>query len=394
MTNYPRVILKPGKEEPVRRFHPWVFSGALGRTEGKIEEGEIVEVFSSSGEYLATGHAQRSSIAVKIFSFDRQEIGKEFWEKKLTSAYKYRQSIGLAEVAGNEAFRLVNGEGDGLPGLIIDYFSGLAVIQCHSVGMHLCAEEIALALKQVFGEKLQGIYEKSAELLSESSEYEMVDGFLLGEGQVVELMEDGLRYLFDLKGQKTGFFLDQRENRKIAERFSRDRKVLDVFCYSGGFSLHALRGGAALVHAVDSSRKATDLVNSNVELNGYKEKAFSSFTVDAKQYLEGMETRYDMIILDPPAFAKHHDMRSKAIRGYRSLNYQAIKKILPGGILITFSCSQAIDRETFLSTVMSAAIDAGRNARIIQHMSQSPDHPVSLFHPEGSYLKGLVVYIE
>lgn len=379
---------------PVKRFHPWIFSGALAFSEGKIEEGEIVEVFSSSGEYLATGHAQHGSIAVKLISFKQQPIDAEFWLNKLTAAYDFRLRLGIADPSSDEAFRLVNGEGDGLPGLIIDYFSGMAVIQCHSVGMHLAVPIISESLRRIFGSKLTSVYEKSAEVLSEMADFEMMDGFRYGNEAVSEILIDGIRYHFELQGQKTGFFLDQRENRKKLEHYSQGRNVLDVFCYSGGFTLHALRGGAALVHSVDSSRKAIDLLTSNVELNGFSPSAFRGFTADAKKFLEKPESGYDIIILDPPAFAKHHDMKNKALRGYKNINLQALQHIKPGGILFTFSCSQAVDKASFQSVVMAAAIEAGRNVRIIEHLGQSPDHPVSIFHPEGAYLKGMILFVD
>ncbi|MCX6273168.1 MAG: class I SAM-dependent rRNA methyltransferase [Bacteroidetes bacterium] len=394
MGTYPSIFLKPGKEVPVKRFHPWIFSGAIDRANGKIKEGDIVEVFSSRGDYLATGHALSGSIALKLFSFKRLPIDQAFWKEKISLAYKYRERLGMTDPVKNEAFRLVYGEGDGLPGLIIDYYSGMAVIQCHSVGMHLAVKEIAIMLKEVMGERLKAIYEKSAEILSETVDYELIDNFLLGEAIAVDLVEDGLLYQLDLQGQKTGFFLDQRENRKVVEHYARGCRVLDVFCYSGGFSLHALRGGAAFVQAVDSSKKAIELVSANLKKNGFEESNFSTIAADAKQYLEGLQQGFDLIILDPPAFAKHQEMRSKAIKGYININLNALKKINPGGILFTFSCSQAIDRNTFQSSVMAAAIEAGRNVRIVQHLSQSPDHPAGLFHPEGAYLKGLVLYVE
>ncbi|MHC1706476.1 MAG: class I SAM-dependent rRNA methyltransferase [Bacteroidales bacterium] len=394
MNKYTKILLKPGKEEPVKRFHPWIFSGALAKSEGKIEEGDIVEVYSSSGEYLATGHAQHGSIAVKVFTQQKQTIDSSFWLSKLTAAHEYRKVLAYAGIEADEAFRLVNGEGDGLPGLIIDYFSGMAVIQCHSVGMHLAVPDLVNALQQVLGSRLKAVYEKSADILSEMAGFEMIDGFRLGETAPATLRVEGINYNFDFQGQKTGFFLDQRINRLKLEHYAKDKKVLDVFCYSGGFTLHALRGGAASVHAVDSSRKATDLLSSNLTLNGFQTTGFQAITQDAKQFLNHPESQYDLIILDPPAFAKHHDQKTKAIQGYRNINLQAMKIINPGGILFTFSCSQAVDKTAFQSAVMAAAIDSGRNVRILDYLGQSPDHPVSVFHPEGAYLKGLVLYIE
>jgi 23S rRNA (cytosine1962-C5)-methyltransferase len=392
--NYKRIILKQGKEAPVLRFHPWIFSGALQYGEGSIEEGDIVEVFSSSGEYLATGHALSGSLAIKLFTHRRQPIDVDFWFKKLTSAYQYRETLGFIKQGTDEAFRLVNGEGDGLPGLIIDYFSGIAVIQCHTVGMHLAATEITRALQKLYGTRLSAVYEKSADVLSEMSSFEMTDGFLLGDQSPEELQVEKIRYRFDLRGQKTGFFLDQRVNRLKVEEYASGRKVLDIFCYSGGFSLHALRGGALSVHSVDSSRKATEMVEANIHLNGFGNTDYKVITQDAKQYLLNPGADYDLIVLDPPAFAKHHDMKAKGIKGYVNINLQAFKMINPGGIIFTFSCSQAVDRDAFQSAVMSAAIDSGRDIRIIEHLGQSPDHPVSLFHPEGAYLKGLILFVE
>ena len=394
MDKFPAIYLKPGKEEPFRRFHPWIFSGAIGRTKGEIEEGDIVEVFSSEGNYLATGHALRSSIVVKIFSFVKTKADQNFWTKKIKEAYRYRQSLGYASSSGADSFRLVYGEGDGLPGLIIDIYGKLAVIQCHSVGMHLAVPMLTEALKSTLGKSLETVFEKSADVLSDSSSYEVTDGYRLGDDSVKTIQVEGLDYHFDLQGQKTGFFLDQRENRKAVEQASAGKKVLDVFCYSGGFTLHALRGGASHVHAVDSSAKAIDLVKSNVMLNNFDQARFSSTVADAKQFLLSPEGAYDVIILDPPAFAKHHDMKNKGLRGYININRQAIQQISQGGLLFTFSCSQAVDKKAFQSAVTAAAIEAGRPVKIIRQFGQSPDHPVNLYHPEGEYLKGLLLYVD
>lgn len=395
MSTYPGIVLKPGKEEPVKRFHPWIFSGAIAKTSGSIEEGDIVEVFSSKGDYLATGHAQSSSISVKIFSFQRKEINPAFWKEKLMAAIELRRMLGLTDRQDNNAYRLVYGEGDGLPGLVIDYLNGSMVIQCHSVGMHLAKEEIAVVLQELYTGKLNSIYDKSAESLSKNCNYDSVDSFLFGDNLPDIIIENGLSFQVDLRsGQKTGFFLDQRENRQILEHYAQGRTVLDLFCYSGGFSMHAIRAGAVMVHSVDSSKQAIALAEKNAVLNGFKGDRHRAIVADAKQYLDSTHEAYDLIILDPPAFARQHSMRQQAVKGYRAINHAAIQKIRKGGIIFTFSCSQAVDRSLFESTVLSAAIEAGREVKVLQRLSQPPDHPVNIFHPEGEYLKGMILMIE
>jgi len=392
---YPRITLKPGKEEPLKRFHPWIFSGAIAGSSGKIEEGDIVEVFSHDKKYLATGHALAGSIAVKAISFTQTEIDDDFWFEKVQRAYTFRQRQGLTENPDTTAYRLVFGEGDLLPGLIIDFLNGLCVIQSHTVGMFLAQASITKALQRIYGDALKSVYSKSADTLSRMANFEAFDGFILGDFLPEKICENGLFYALDIiQGQKTGFFLDQRENRALISRYAPGKKVADVFCYSGGFALNALKAGAALAHAIDSSRKAIELTDRNVELNGFKDERYKGFVSDAQNFLDKLPEPYDIIVLDPPAFAKQHNMRSQAVKGYRNINYLALKNIATGGLLFTFSCSQAVDKQAFQSAVMAAAIDARRPVKILHYLSQPSDHAVNLFHPEGEYLKGLVLYVE
>jgi 23S rRNA (cytosine1962-C5)-methyltransferase len=395
MKEFVKIVLKSGKDEAVRRFHPWVFSGAIKKMYGEPQEGDVVEVFSNHDDYLGTGHYQVGSIAVRIFSFQKVDPAEDFWRSKLLSAYQYRKELGLVDSSVTDAYRLVHAEGDGLPGLIIDFYNGTAVMQMHSIGMYLVRDQLANALKDIYGEKLTAVYDKSGETLPKMAKLDQKDGYLFGSPSSDMITEYGNQFVVDWEnGQKTGFFLDQRENRKLLERFSSGKKVLNTFCYTGGFSVYALKAGAADVHSIDSSKKAVELTEKNIALNNIAAGTHQSFQADAIDFLKDIEDKYDVIILDPPAFAKHHDARQHAIQGYKRINLNAIKQIRKGGFLFTFSCSQIIDRSLFNSTVISAAILSGRNVRIIHQLTQPPDHPVNAFHPEGEYLKGLVLYIE
>ena len=390
-----KVFLKPKKEESLLRFHPWVFSGAIQSFEGQPEEGDLVEVYGANNRYLGIGHFQIGSIAVRILSFHQQEIDQAFWENRIRIAYELRKTLRLTASEHNNTYRLVHGEGDNLPGLVIDMYAHTAVMQAHSVGMHLARHQIAEALKQILGDTLQNIYYKSEATLPYKANLGSEDGYLLG-GDVEDIaLENGLRFCVDWqKGQKTGFFVDQRENRSLLEHYAKDRAVLNMFCYTGGFSFYAMRGGAKVVHSVDSSAKAIALTNKNVSLNFPGDPRHQAFAEDAFKYLEHMGSNYDLIILDPPAFAKHKDVLRNALQGYRKLNAIAFEKIKPGGILFTFSCSQVVNKEHFRLAVFSAAAQSGRSVRILHQLTQPADHPVNIYHPEGEYLKGLVLYVE
>lgn len=393
---YKKVYLKPGKEESLKRFHPWVFSGAIARIEGEPEEGEIVDVFTSKKEFIACGHYQVGSIAVRVLSFTQQEIDRDFWRQKLQVAKDLRVALGLIGNPENNTYRLVHGEGDNLPGLIIDVYDHTAVVQAHSAGMHVFRMEIAEALSEVMGDIVQNIYYKSETTLPFKADLlARENGFIKGGSHENVAMENGLKFHVDwLKGQKTGFFVDQRENRHLLERYSKGRNVLNMFCYTGGFSFYAMRGGANLVHSVDSSAKAIDLTNENVQLNFPGDPRHQAFAEDAFKYLDRMGDQYDLIILDPPAFAKHRDAVRNALRGYTKLNAKAFEKIRPGGILFTFSCSQVVNKDNFRNAVFTAAAQSGRSVRILHQLTQPGDHPVNIYHPEGEYLKGLVLYVE
>lgn len=389
------VILRRGKEESLKRFHPWIFSGAVMNLEGNPEEGDVVTVLDNQHNFLCQGHWQVGSIAVRVLTFGQEPIDDAFWQKRLGEALGVRQAIGLADSEAGDTYRLVHGEGDLLPGLVIDVYGKTAVMQAHSVGMHVSREQIAVALKQVMGERLDSIYYKSETTLPIKAAIDGGNGFLLGESHTDVAVENGLRFHVDwLKGQKTGFFVDQRENRSLLERYSHGRSVLNMFCYTGGFSVYALRGGAKLVHSVDSSSKAVELVRANVELNFPAEPRHEAFAEDAFRFLDDMTVPYDLVVLDPPAFAKHRDAVKNALRGYTKLNARAMEKIAPGGILFTFSCSQAVSKEQFRTAVFTAATLAHRQVRILHQLHQPADHPVSIYHPEGEYLKGLVLYVE
>ena len=381
---YKKVFLKPGKEESLKRFHPWVFSGAIHHLEGEPEEGEIVDVYTSKKEFIACGHFQIGSIAVRVLSFVQEEIGYDYWKQRLEVAYRMRQALGLAENPQNNTYRLVHGEGDNLPGLIIDVYGKTAVMQAHSAGMHVDRMMIADALSEVMGGKIENIYYKSETTLPYKADLGPENGFIKGGSPENVAMEYGLKFHVDwLKGQKTGFFVDQRENRHLLEQYAKGRNVLNMFCYTGGFSFYAMRGGANLVHSVDSSSKAIDLTNQNVELNFPGDTRHQAFAEDAFKYLDRMGDQYDLIILDPPAFAKHRDALRNALRGYSKLNAKAFEKIKPGGILFTFSCSQVVDKKDFRNAVFTAAAQSGRKVRILHQLTQPADHPVNIYHPEG-----------
>ena len=389
------LYLLKNKEESLRRFHPWVFSGAVQRIEGQPQEGERLRVLTSQGEFIAIGHWQIGSIAVRVLTFEDEPIDRAFWVRRLRSALDVRRTIGLAGNPKNDTYRLVHGEGDSLPGLVIDMYGRTAVMQAHSVGMHVDRMEIAQALKEVMGDDLQNIFYKSETTLPFKAGLGQENGFLLGSTPENVAMENGLRFHIDwLKGQKTGFFVDQRDNRSLVEQYSKGRRVLNMFCYTGGFSVYALRGGAHLVHSVDSSQKAVDLVNENVELNFPGDKRHQAFAEDAFKFLDQMTEPYDLVILDPPAFAKHRDAVRHAIKGYTKLNARAMEKMPAGSILFTFSCSQAISKEQFRMAVFTAATLAHRRVRILHQLHQPADHPVNIYHPEGEYLKGLVLFVE
>lgn len=380
----------------MKRFHPWVFSGAIARVEGEPEEGEVVDVYTSQKEFIACGHFQVGSIAVRVLSFRQETIDHAFWVRRLEVAKDLRRALGLIGNPQNNTYRLVHGEGDNLPGLIIDVYDHTAVMQAHSAGMHVYRMEIADALSEVMGDVIQNIYYKSETTLPFKADLLATEnGFIKGVSTENIAMENGLKFHVDwLKGQKTGFFVDQRENRHLLEHYAKGRNVLNMFCYTGGFSFYAMRGGANLVHSVDSSAKAIDLTNENVELNFPGDARHQAFAEDAFKFLDRMGDQYDLIILDPPAFAKHRDALRNALRGYTKLNAKAFEKIRPGGILFTFSCSQVVNKQDFRNAVFTAAAQSGRSVRILHQLTQPGDHPVNIYHPEGEYLKGLVLYVE
>ena len=387
-----QIRLRRGKEESLLRFHPWVFSGAIQSVDEGIEEGDIVRVVTSDGRFIAVGHYQEGSIAVRVLTFSDVAIDDSFWASRLQSALNMRVAIGLADSPVSNAYRLVHGEGDLLPGLIIDVYGKTAVMQAHSIGMHLCRKEIAAQLVGVMGQRIEHVYYKSETTLPYM---EPENGFLYGGSDDNIAIENGLKFYVDwLRGQKTGFFVDQRENRSLLEHYAHGRRVLNMFCYTGGFSFYAMRGGAALVHSVDSSAKAVELTNRNVELNFPGDQRHQAFCEDAFKFLEKAEGAYDLIILDPPAFAKHRGALHNALKGYTRLNQKAFQMIQPGGILFTFSCSQVVTKDHFRNAVFTAAALARRKVRILHQLHQPADHPVNIYHPEGEYLKGLVLYVE
>lgn len=396
----PQIYLHRGKEESLLRRHPWVFSGAIdyvkAESEEEIAEGAVVDVFGKSGDFLARGHFQIGSIAVRVLSFRQEEIDAAWWRDRIAAAYALRRTLGLTDSGETTCYRLMHGEGDSLPGLVVDVYGTTAVVQCHSVGMYRSRLQIADALLACFGSRITAVYDKSSQTVPFNARLGAVDGYLRGAASVpLTVRENGLRFLVNWEaGQKTGFFLDQRENRELVRRYAAGRTVLNTFCYTGGFSVYALAGGAVEVCSVDSSERAVALADENVRLNFGPEAKHTSLAADAVEHLRDIGDRYDLIILDPPAFAKHHKVLGNAMQGYRRLNARAIAQIRPGGILFTFSCSQAVSKELFRTTVFSAAAQAGRRVRILHQLTQPADHPINIYHPEGEYLKGLVLYVE
>ena len=392
---YRNIYLKKGKEESLKRFHPWVFSGELNKIDEGINEGDIVRVFSNTGDFLAVGHFQIGSIAVRVLSFEDIEINGKFWEERLASASETRKAIGVADNNSGDTYRLVHGEGDNLPGLVIDCYGKTAVMQAHSVGMHTCRHEIANSLVKIMGGNIENVYYKSETTLPFKAELGQENGFIIGESNDDTAVENGLKFHVDwLKGQKTGFFVDQRDNRTLLEHYAKGRNVLNMFCYTGGFSVYAMRGGANLVHSVDSSAKAIALTDANMALNFPDDSRHKSFCEDAFKFLDASENTYDLVILDPPAFAKHRSALHNALKGYTRLNAKAFSKIKPGGIMFTFSCSQVVTKDNFRAAVFTAAATANRRVRILHQLHQPADHPINIYHPEGEYLKGLVLYVE
>lgn len=393
--NYKKIYLKKGKESSLQRFHPWVFSGAVARADKGIAEGEIVEVYTANQEFIAVGHFQIGSIAVRVLSFNQQTINKAFWTKRLAAAYQMRKDVGLDYTDTHSSFRLVHGEGDFLPGLIVDFYGSTAVMQAHSVGMHMHRQEIAECIVAISEGKIKNVYYKSETTLPYKADTGAENGYLIGADTDAIALENGIKFCIDWeRGQKTGFFIDQRSNRQLLEHYAKGRRVLNMFCYTGGFSCYAMRGGATCVHSVDSSAKAIDLVNKNMEMNFPGDTRHEAFAQDAFKFLDQMDKNYDLIILDPPAFAKHRDALRNALQGYKRLNAKAFEKIKSGGILFTFSCSQAVDKDQFRLAVFSAAAMSGRKVRILHQVTQPVDHPINIYHPEGEYLKGLVLYVE
>ena len=395
-----KIILKPRREESLLRYHPWVFSGAIAQIVGHPAEGDLVSVCSADGKLLACGHYQIGSIAVRILSFDEDPTLPDFWERMLLRAYQLREAYGLAQNERTNCYRLVHGEGDGLPGLIVDYYNGVCVLQAHSVGMFRAKNAICEALKTVYGERLKAVYDKSSGTAPFKAGLDLVDGYLWkAEGLTTDeqvVLENGNKFLVNWQeGQKTGFFLDQRENRAAVGRLAAGRKVLNLFCYTGGFSIYALAGGAVHVDSVDSSQRAMDMVDRNVALNGFTPEQHTAYCADAIDFVKNVpDGAYDLIIVDPPAFAKHRGALKNALRAYQRLNAAAIAKVAPGGFVFTFSCSQVVDKEAFALAVFSAAAETGRSVRILDRLNQPADHSVNIYHPEGEYLKGLLLYVE
>jgi 23S rRNA (cytosine1962-C5)-methyltransferase len=389
-----KITLKSGKDQPLLRFHPWVFSGAIKKIYGDPSEGDLVDVYDNKNTFLAVGHYQPGSIAIRILAFENITPDISFFRTKIRNAIDYRKAIGLFDNPEINVFRLFHAEGDGLPGLIIDYYNGVVVMQMHSIGMYRSRREIADILIELLGTRLIAIYDKSEATIPHKSDFTAANEFLFGGADSVIVTEYGYKFKIDFtSGQKTGFFIDQRESRKLLNNFSKGKSVLNMFGYTGGFSVYAMKD-AGLVHTVDSSFTATDLANQNIELNYGNDTRHDSFCTDAFDYLEDIKDKYDLIILDPPAFAKHVNVLSNALQGYKRLNMKAIAQIRPGGIIFTFSCSQVVSKENFRKAVFAAAANTGRKVRIIYQICQPPDHPVNIYHPESEYLKGLVIYVE
>lgn len=392
---YKNIYLRRGKEESLQRFHPWIFSGAIHHADDGIAEGDVVRVITAEGAFIAVGHYQIGSIAVRVLSFRDITIDRDFWRARLDAALQMRRSIGTADNPRNDTYRLVHGEGDNLPGLIIDCYGSTAVMQAHSVGMHVARQEIGEALVEVMGSRISHVYYKSETTLPFKAELGQENGFIIGSTDDNIAVENGLRFHVDwLRGQKTGFFVDQRENRALLEQYAKDKSVLNMFCYTGGFSVYAMRGGARLVHSVDSSAKAIELTNRNIELNFPGDSRHEAFCDDAFKYLDANDNKYDLIVLDPPAFAKHRGALRNALKGYTRLNVKVLERIRHGGLLFTFSCSQVVTKDNFRNAVFTAAAQTGRKVRILHQLHQPADHPINIYHPEGEYLKGLVLYVE
>lgn len=390
-----KIYLRKGKDESLKRFHPWVFSGAIHHVVGEPDEGDLVDVYNADDTFMAIGHWQIGSIAVRVLSFQPCSIDEAFWRERLSVALDVRKRIGVCGREDNNTYRLVHGEGDGLPGLVIDIYDHTAVLQAHSVGMHVCRMEIAKALRDVMSDTVEAIYYKSETTLPFKASLGQENGFIYGTSNDNVAMENGLRFHIDwLRGQKTGFFVDQRDNRSLLEHYSKGRNVLNMFCYTGGFSVYAMRGGARLVHSVDSSAKAVEYAKANVALNFPDDARHEAYEEDAFKFMDRMTIPYDLIVLDPPAFAKHRDALKNALRGYTKLNARAMEKMAPGSILFTFSCSQAVNKDQFRMAVFTAAAIAKRKVRILHQLHQPADHPINIYHPEGEYLKGFVLYVE
>lgn len=390
-----KLILKSGKEQSLKRFHPWVFSGAIKKINGLVAEGDLIEVYSNKNEFLGSGHYQIGSIAVRMVSFNNDVPDYDFWKAKIQKAWNYRKTLGFENNQATNVFRLIHAEGDGMPGLIVDFYNGTAVMQMHSVGMFLIRGLIINALQEVLGEKLKAVYDKSEKTLPFKASIQPRDELVFGSSDSNVVTEYGLRFKVDWKsGQKTGFFIDQRENRLLIQKYAQNRDVLNMFGYTGGFSVYALNGGARSVHSVDASARAIELTNENVELNFPGIKNHQAITADGFEYLKSIQDKYDLIVLDPPAFAKHRNTLPQALQGYKRINTRVFEQIRSGGIIFTFSCSQVVSRERFREAVFTAASISGRNVRILHQLTQPVDHPVNIYHPEGEYLKGLVLYVE
>jgi len=389
-----KIVLKSGKDQSIRRYHPWIFSGAIKKIYGTPAEGDLVELYDNKDEFLASGHWQPGSIAVRILSFKNEKIDTDFFRERILSAFRYRESLGLTDNPHTNVYRLVHAEGDDLPGIIIDYYNGVAVMQMHSVGMYRLREDFTGILKEILGDKLKAVYDKSEGTIPHMSGISAINEYLSGSSGPVTVTENGFQFLIDWTfGQKTGFFIDQRENRKLLGEYTKGKSVLNMFGYTGAFSVYAMKD-ASLVHTVDSSASAIDLADENIRLNFGDDPRHKSFRTDAFEFLNDIKDKYDLIILDPPAFAKHNNVLSNALQGYKRLNIKAIEQIKPGGTIFTFSCSQVVTRENFRKSVFAAAANTGRKVRILHQMSQPPDHPVNIYHPESEYLKGLVIYVE
>ncbi|MBQ2429438.1 MAG: class I SAM-dependent rRNA methyltransferase [Alistipes sp.] len=394
------VVLRRGKEESLERRHPWVFSGAIERIiegDSALAEGDVVDVLTKQGEFIARGHYQIGSIAVRVLSFEREAIDKQWWTMRIAQAKQMREALGMVHNEATTCYRLVHGEGDLLPGLVVDVYGTTAVVQCHSVGMYRSRALIAEAIREAYGKDIEAIYDKSSQTLPFKADLGAIDGYLWGRASERDniVLENGLKFKVNWEeGQKTGFFIDQRVNRDLVRQYSRGRKVLNTFCYTGGFSVAALAGGAREVVSIDLSERAVKLAAENVAINFGEEAKHEAIACNAVEYLKDIDDSYDLIILDPPAFAKHHKVLGNALQGYKKINVRALQKIRPGGILFTFSCSQAVSRDLFRTTIFTAAAIAGRKVRIIGQLTQPADHPINIYHPEGEYLKGLVVYVE